>query len=56
LTEFIGPVVANKAHRARLEWVVFIVGANARFPRGLDCFLRPRVGKEAVAMVPRDNV
>jgi hypothetical protein len=53
LTEFIGPVVANKIHGARLEWDVFIVGANVRW--GLDCFLRPSVGNEAVEVVSRDN-
>jgi hypothetical protein len=56
LTEFIGPVVANKVHGARLVWDVFIVGANVRSLRGLDCFLRSSVGKEAVEVVPKDNV
>jgi hypothetical protein len=56
LAEFIGPVVANKVHGARPEWDVFIVGANVKSLRGLDCFLRPSVGKEAVEVVSRGNV
>jgi hypothetical protein len=54
LTEFIGPVVANKVHGARLEWDVFIADTNVRSLRELGGFLGPSVWKEAVRVVFKD--
>jgi hypothetical protein len=51
LTEFIGPVVANKVHGARLEWDVFIADTSVRSLRELGGFLGPSVWKEAVRVV-----